>query len=1449
MSTHSTPPENTLRSLLVTLLIVLQASLFIPPAVADGGAVQTFSGGLAEVVLSLQGNNSASSVVSLPRNATFATASFEISTDHQDNSPGNVWLDIDEDGNWEWAWNGTGHGAMSKQAVFTDGASNSSIQISSNSSQGQGFILPPSASISSTSLNVSFSPEIGGGLWQFGTITDIETASVDGDVLSEVIVLNESASGAMVGVFEWNSSTQAMTSNWVTTCNNATDIRVGDIDNDGDDDIGVFDSSEMQMCVHFANPLGLAAVSNYSLPSGSIDAHLADLNGDGSAELVSASSGGDLNLRVWDSGIGAFGENQTQMVEANESVGMPAQLNDLITGEFHGSGNDSSVVVFDTMGHATLWNWSGSAWIGPMNSFDGIKGGTQVHDFDSNGYADIIGMADGMVTLALFNGTGWNATMVTTTAVDFSHIGDYDGNGQLEILTPNAGTPDGSDSTFTGSILLRHLNGTNIAATSTFVLQPWTSPKQILLTDMNGDGTDEHIVVAGESQAGILVSAWHSLSIDANNDSVAEVTVRGYSGDGQRGLEPLFWLDMENTIKQAISPLLMTLGSGEDDYGNNLAIISPAISANGVGQAFLQDLEVLYDVTLIIDTNPHISENMTNIFNQKMQLGNGTFNLELPFNSTAAGPIKLENMLAIWNSGAPNIVVPIKPKIILETVNSTGVFFHWQNISFWGEDLLDFQVFKTSSGGEFDFTSPISTGIMNQSVDLDVVVGQSYDYAVRSIHQFGVTSNLSDRLAVTIPFPAPPDTVSGVSVIDVANDDGGYLEVSWSENSDEFDHYAVYVGSWGSQGVGSGGFSTLSAGVNVSAGNHSAVVGMTSAAFDGMGVMLTPSQALEHHTEYRVAVIAVNEYGNQTYTAGLVGPAVPRNDTVMPAEISLSVAITDAGSGESKAMLMRQSAFFNGTLLTLNATLLLDGLPAEGQPIAIQMTDGNIWFNYSGMTDSSGVMSQFTGEPWGTVVGSNAVGGEIIITATYAGNVGSVSVQPIASTTTQVNSIAGIEASLSLLDDDVEVSSDGTAIMQLILQTTDSNNQPILTSTSLLWSVGNSSEIPTSTGQVNIDSSGQGAAAVLLTDGGWFNASFNPPTWLIVNPSMETPLGEPWATATLRPYPYTEMNGNQSNDTQNQTTELTAPELNCDSWSISNLYDGNQSKTECTLTNSNNVEVTIDWSTDLWSAPSQLATYPSKVSLSIPAGGMITFNLVSDTTTNLTLASGQSTFLIEGTAQSTGLPDLLLEYTITYAIVDDIGNANGGSAGNGNDNVSDDKSGGEESQTLIYILAGAGGIIGLLAIVIVIVKISRDEEEDWDEDDLEFDDPDAGYGRASRPEELPIGYALDDIKQESSAKRPSVIVEDISEEEAEKADPFNISRERPDSDYNYDDGEGYDEHSEGGELDETQESDDQSEQGDEGISLDEEGTEWWEDEEGVWWYRTSEMEDWAEYEE
>jgi hypothetical protein len=33
------------------------------------------------------------------------------------------------------------------------------------------------------------------------------------------------------------------------------------------------------------------------------------------------------------------------------------------------------------------------------------------------------------------------------------------------------------------------------------------------------------------------------------------------------------------------------------------------------------------------------------------------------------------------------------------------------------------------------------------------------------------------------------------------------------------------------------------------------------------------------------------------------------------------------------------------------------------------------------------------------------------------------------------------------------------------------------------------------------------------------------------------------------------------------------------------------------------------------------------------------------------------------------------------------------------------------------------------------------------------------------------------------------------------------------------------------------------------ISVDEDGTEWWEDDQGVWWYRSADMDDWEVWED
>ena len=1450
MAPDITPRRNALATIILSFIVISQSMLIFVPVATAGGLMQTFSGGLGEVNLNLQGGVTLSATAELPRNATFASTSFEITSDHGDASVGQVWLDIEEDGTWEWAWNGTGYGDLSNQNQFSNGMANSTFPLSSNSSSGLGFILPSSATLASTSLNVSFLPEIGGGFYPVGPINDIVSANVDADSEPEVIALNESTNGKMVGVLEWNSTAQNLTSSWTETCQNATTIRTADIDNDGYDDVGIFDSSEMQLCVHYSSGSGLGAVTNISLPSGSVDASLEDMDGDGYADIVSANGMGYLNVRIWNSGTNSFSDNHTQMIEGNGTSGVPAQVVGFTTGEYHGSGNGSSVAVFDSMGFVRMWNYSASYWIGPMSyTFDGIKGETILHDFDGNGNNDLIGMGDGQVTLALFNGTDWNASTVYTAGVEISIIGDYDGNGNLELVSPNAGTPDGNDATFTGKMQLRHLNGTSIGSTSTYELTPWTAPTQVIFADLNGDGVEEHVVAGGESQKGLFISAWHDLSIDANNDSLTDATVVGYSGDGQQGLTPLTWSDIENTIEQSISPTLAGMGSGGDAYGNDLAYISPVITANGDGMALLSDLEVQYDVTLRVDENPHITANLTNVFNKNMQLGSGTFNLLLPFNSTLAGPITLSNMLGVWNDGAPNIAIPVQPQLILDEVNTTGVFFHWQGIDMWGEGLLGFQVFKTSVGGEFNFSAPISSSMMNQSIDTNIQIGQSYDYVVRSIHEFGITSNLSNRLSVTVPYPAPPDSVGMVSVMDVPGDSGGVLQVSWSYNSDAVDHYSIYIHSLGAQGIGVDGFKLLDPCANVSGDSPEpmTLVSTSSAIYDAMGGIISASQALNHNTEYWAAVIAVDQYGNQTFTANSSGPAVPRNDTLIPASLSIGFSAADADSGEDVSLLVAQSALTNGTLVTLNATLLLDGQPASGQAIALQISDGTNWLSYSGMTDSNGLMSQFTNAEWGTIIGANSFAGQLNITAIYGGNSGAVNVQPIAQASDSMTAMAGIYATLALLDDDVEVSVSGVAIIDVTLLTASPNDQSLLTGLTISWGGGNGTLNATATGDITFDASGAGSAAVLLNDGGWFNASFTPPAWLVVNPSNENPAGSPWVSATLRPYPYTMIDNNNSGE-ENQTTEIIAPTISCVAWTISNLFDDNESKTECTLTNPNDVPISVDWSTDLWTSPAELNAYPSKVTVNLAAGAEASFDIVSSPIGNLSLSAGAADFKIEGVAQSVGLSDILVEYTISYAITDDLPNNvngdNSGTGGNGS-NVNDDASSAVDSNVMTILLGAVGGVVVIILLVFVITRLKREDEEDWDEDDLEFEDPEESFVRTERPDDLPIGYSLDELKSERKEKPGKIVVEDISEDEAAESDPFNISRDKPEPDF-----EDYEDYGES-EYDESEyeESDGESEQYDENVSVDEDGTEWWEDEEGVWWYRTSEMEDWAEYEE
>ena len=236
----------------MALSLVFQLINFVPSVTAEAGTVTEFSGGFAIYDLELNGSLNYNASINSPRNITYMMASFDLDYTDDDSSPGKIWLDINEDGSQEWAWNTTGYGNLGSQNVFSTGASTSIAAL--NSSGGvsmDGILLPSEASLSAFSMNVTFAPELGGGFFAIGPVTDIKVVDFDNDTLPEVVLLSDQPGGnttvgTSIGWLEWDTQNGSMSNvTWLNTCDNATNLRSGDITGDGKSELATYDFNEI----------------------------------------------------------------------------------------------------------------------------------------------------------------------------------------------------------------------------------------------------------------------------------------------------------------------------------------------------------------------------------------------------------------------------------------------------------------------------------------------------------------------------------------------------------------------------------------------------------------------------------------------------------------------------------------------------------------------------------------------------------------------------------------------------------------------------------------------------------------------------------------------------------------------------------------------------------------------------------------------------------------------------------------------------------------------------------------------------------------------------------------------------------------------------------------------------------------------------------------------------
>ena len=1327
---------------IVVILLFSLMPITVVSADETPTTIDMFEGGYASVDVTLSGNTAdTSTTILVPRNVTFISSAFEISINSQNPSPGKVVIDVSNDGTSEWEFNTSGFGNLGHQNEFYDGKEYAVVTSSSNTVQTPGIFLPPDASIQSSMLNVSFSPDLGGGFFQIGEYQEVVESDIDGDGLPEPVFLSNVASNNSTSFvyLDYNSNGQMSLSQVHYTCDRAFSISVGDLNGDGDQDIVAFSKTSNQACVHLANGSSFSPVQNITISSGLVDAKLGDFDGDGSDDVLAIHSNSEISYQFWDNTSATLSQSMTETIMENGSFSMPANVVEMHVGDFFNNGT-TGILVGEFNGHWTLWFYVNNVIAGPMHRFDGIKQNSIVTDLDGDGDLDLVGQNDIGYALQINNGTAWNTTSFTgQIGMVNSTVADFDGDGNLEIMTPQTGISDGSSSTIEGNITYRSINATSVGNIAPQLLEPWSMPSNIITMDMDNDGILEQIVAAGESSKGVFVGGWHQVSLDADGDGTNEMNSFGYAGDSANGLDGLLMTDQFNGIMDDLNPILLGSTKISFPYGIEMVNNTMSLSSTGNGQFNLTDLDIGYNCAFMVDTNPNPTGNLTNVLNLEMTPGVGSFSITIAINSTDSGIIQLINLAAIHIPGAPNQLNPPTPNLWASSISSDGVELEWTDPADAGAFAENYELFRAETFDGISTSTPYQEPMINLTIDENVTVGTTYWYQVRSIHEFGQTSNLSNLLEVTIPYPAPPAKIANLTISDVEDDMGGSVKLSWEEANETIDHYAIYLETT----------------------DYDNVTGLNPHATIGSGNNTTVISGLTDGVSYYAAIVAVDEYGNFTSEVTTAGPAYPRID--VPSSVELSMTVSNQ---------IQVGMPFD---LSISATIDGDTGVPEGQIIVSMVTSQGTYpistsWDAISLSDFS-ELGTFTSEVYG----------DAIFYANYSGFSGDLTTRPISESSTNISSEILVEVQMSANSNYYILDSDGESDIRIDVVSALQSHSNLLEGATLDWTITNSTTNNSSSGTTTV-SGGLALFALNFGDGGELNIRITQPDYLNDGQGL---------TLTIHPYgtEITENETNNGNNT-NQPWSPTSMELvTIDCGEVKINPDSNDEIT-CSFNNPNNYTLDISLEPDGWSQWSDYILFEPKSGQSdfnLTAGeskDIIIFFSIEDGFENSGLSSGNIEIdFWQGPTDYTTVGDLQRTVDIMWNLdtEEEQNNQQNQNQNNTNQNQNKDSAEGG-SNALVYI--GAVGAIALIAlIVIVVIRIRNSDIEDWSEDDLEFDQDLPKRERTNKP--LPIGTALDEIEDrdivDEAPERPDVISEFDTEIEEYEEEYTEESYEEEDS--------------------------------------------------------------------
>jgi hypothetical protein len=1371
--------------------IVLSAFIFpLLPAHADGGgSIVNFSDGSAQYQLDLGGQTTTSVSINLVRNTTIENATFMIQTSSSYQSPGQLWLDIDEDGQDEWNFTHPSYGSIGDQNVFDGGSVVDTISSTVNSmSNSSDIFLPHGLTIDSINLDTIYQSNVGGGFYPIGQVKDIQTSDVDGDALDDAVLLAQNGTSTEIHVFSMSSGGVSSIASHSTCASNK--VLADDFDGDGYGDVASVNLTSGKLCIHMYNSTTsqFDQQVNNSISQTIIDIAVGDLTGDGASDLITIRNNGEVALQEFDARntvFAAIGQNGNATINENNSA-VPATLVALYVMKFDGPNSDYTAIVTDNSFevHSTEVIYQASTGLSPTSVvFDGLPSGAIPGDLDGDSDIDFIASSPQGLVFANNTGSTWSIS-TQTSALDLTSARtfDHDGDGQFSVFIPDAGVTDNNPATKEGKLVGHHVTESSLNSTE-FYLEPWTNPTMVQTLDFDGDGITDQVVAAGEgNQKGVYIGTWHRAMYDIDKNGDMDVSAEGYAGNGAAGSSPLQISDLANQLANKLSLVSNGWSYSTDGYGVKMSTFNMSYDSSGNGTFVLSNMSIRYTADFIVDINPHIIGNLTNIMNQKMILGSGTFSFDMPFNSSAQGSVNLASLSILYSDGAPNLVVPPTPVLRLDQLTSTMVQIAWQNQSYFGEGLLNFAVYRTPLGGTVDTAAqPYDSTITNLSIDVNVVANTTYSYYVRSIHDFGIVSNLSEPLNVTVPFPPAPGQIENVSASDRPNDDGSAILVSWDAGNSSVEEYHIFVST--------SSFSNVS-GMNIAETVNSSVTSMEI-------IQDASGQTLVDGTGYYIGVVGADEHGNYTTTVVSVGPIYPRNDVVLDTTVTISVTNSSHLSDQHTVVLDESFE------IQINLESSESIVASKEVTVTLSYDSGSHQVDL--VTDDAGFGSVSLTD-FSTITEVTSMLGQLTIEASFAGQ-DVPTEQPLAPTSSELMVLGGAIIDVSIPSESELI--DGQYAVEITLTSTPSIPDDLLSTGTLEW------KRKSSDGSLHDEGTTSISGTMLLTgsaeDGQLLEIRLT---------GIEEHLFYSQTAA--------EVTLNYANDSnQNNTTEDWSPTdiddviLSCPDLSIPFKVGASSITHECSLENPNPFSVDVSFVIESMDI----------VGVSFSADGLtlqdnetktVTILLTRDTTVVLTSGgSYDSTITIQTTwtesADLTSPSASLLRWNIEDPIID----------------TTEPSDTSESTSSLQSILLPVGG--GILVLVVVILVVSKivsarsdredeDDGDDWYEEAMDMVQP------TDKPEEKEYGQvetkSLDTLKAEGKT-----IGEDAPEErgidfslgEKSQIDVIEESEEEPE------------EH--------------QEEASDDGITIDEDGTEWYEDELGVWWYREQGWDDWAEWQD